>query len=86
MDYLVLVQDGHGFEADKDDPQSIAYNEMGDMHGGPTCVICEQSWCQFCDPDIFKEKCPERETETLPGMEWRQPMIIGIVGRRKPIY
>lgn len=86
MDYKVFVQDGHAFETDKKDPESLADYESGDMHNGPHCLICEDYWCQHCSPDIFKEKCPGREHPTLEGLEWRQPQITAVIGRQKPRY
>lgn len=80
MDGFVYVRDGHLFESDKDGNR--LYIEAGDHHGGPHCVICDEYWCEHCSPEIFTEKCPGRDEPTLDGLEYRQPMIKAVVGRR----
>lgn len=81
MDGFVYVTDGHLFESESDKDLE-AYHEFGDNHGGPRCIICERYWCKHCNPEIYTEKCPGREEPALPGMEYRQPMIKGVSGRR----
>lgn len=81
MTYMVFVQDGHAFEANENDPESLA-DYGSDPHTGPHCLICEGYWCQHCDPEVFKEKCREREIPTLEGLEYRQPEGRISAGRR----
>lgn len=73
MDYKVLVQNGHGFELDKDDPECLKSYDSPNYHDGPHCLICKGYWCRNCSPEIFTEECPGRAVETLPGLEWAQP-------------
>lgn len=82
MDGIVKVQDGHIFETE--DGMMKTY-EMGDMHDGPHCLICDNYWCRNCNDEIFTEICPGRSEPTLEGLEYRQPKITGIVGRRIPL-
>lgn len=82
MDGFVYVRDGHLFESDPENPALEMDHEMGDHHSGPHCVICDRYWCKHCDPEIYAEKCSRRDEPTLEGLEYRQPMIKGVVGRR----
>jgi hypothetical protein len=83
MHGIVKVQDGHLFETEENGDMK----EYGpDDHSGPHCVICDDYWCRWCNPEIMEEVCPGRSEPTLDGMEWRQPQIQGVKGRRKPIY
>lgn len=76
---IVKVEDGHIFETDEDG--LMVHHEMGDIHDGPHCLICERYWCSNCSPKIFEEKCPGRSEPTLDGLEYRQPQV-SVVGRR----
>lgn len=67
MGTKVLVEHGHVFKTDKSG--EIKYIETGDNHGGPYCVTCKVYFCQHCDPEVFEEKCLDRE-ETLPGLDY----------------
>lgn len=80
MQGIVYVTDGHVFEPDKDGLRM--YYELSDYHGGPHCLLCGEYWCEYCDQDIFSEKCTDR-LPTLPGLEYPQPPPPPlVVGRR----
>jgi hypothetical protein len=29
----------------------------GDKHNGPKCLVCEEEWCQHCNPEKMNEEC-----------------------------
>ena len=39
---------------------ATVYKEIGDYHGGPYCLRCEQTFCQHCDPGIWNKPCGEQ--------------------------
>lgn len=77
---IVKVKDGHIFATDKDG--DMVHYEQGDYHDGPKCLICDRYWCMHCNPEIFTEICDGRDEPTLEGLEWRQPRVKAVVGRR----
>lgn len=32
-----------------------------DIHNGPQCMRCKQSFCEHCRPKIFEDECPSSQ-------------------------
>lgn len=59
---------GHYLKRDEDDPNAIDYHAMSvEMHNGPTCENCHESWCIHCwkgDRDHI-HPCPKPTIECV---------------------
>lgn len=53
----------HEWEMDAEDPNYVAYHELGDYHGGPRCIRCEMVFCQHCHPRIWRDVCGEQDVQ-----------------------
>jgi len=62
-----LVEGGHEFRIEEDG--ETEYVDF-DYHSYASCVLCHDSACTMCNPDILKDSCPEKEFATLPGLEY----------------
>ena len=63
-----LVPGGHEFDIDENG--HVIYYDSPGYHAGPFCALCYEGGCMDCRPEILTEKCPEKEVETLPGLEY----------------
>jgi hypothetical protein len=45
-EYQKYVDKGHRLAVDGDG--EVRYECSVEPHGGPYCVLCEESWCQHC--------------------------------------
>ena len=57
-----LVPMGHEFYLDKWGGVDIFFMESG-YHNGPGCSLCDDLWCEHCEPEVYTETCPVATTQ-----------------------
>lgn len=45
-------------EAGHVDTFALDYEGETMGHNGPHCTVCDESFCEHCEPDIYDQLCP----------------------------